>query len=318
MRWIVLLYLVSWGVQGWIWHAGGIESQAFRTLAPIVMFFPGIAALIWLRLSGEGWRAVRWGIGRPAYLLYGALVPAVTALASLALIVGLGLGESPHLRFPGGRVLVERGPFLLGHGSQSWPVFLLSFLLTAIALGVVNGLVTVGEEVGWRGVLQRKLTSRLGLPVGIVVLGLVWAHWHTPIILMGYNFPENPVLGALVLWPATCILLSFVFAWLTIEGRSVWPAVVAHGSYNAFHGGLVDGMRFTAPRWMSDLVVLGIWLVTALGAWTLLNTRSARSSRSAYRSATSRTSPDRSDRPDRSSASGRPASSGRPSPSAGP
>ena len=260
---VIALYAASFAVQGYIWLAGGLESSAFQILAPIVMFFPGIAALVYLKISGEGWHFINWRIGKPQYLLYGLLIPAVTALICVVILTTLDIGESPHLQSSAGRVNVYRGLFVLGQGEQSLLFFALNFFVTTVTLGFVNGLVTVGEEIGWRGFMQQKLISRNGLMFGIGLLGLIWAYWHTPIILLGYNYPETPILGALLLWPATCILLSFVFAWLTIKGKSVWPAVLAHGSYNAFHGGLVDGMNFPGGRLIPDLVVLAVWLMIA-------------------------------------------------------
>ncbi len=270
---VVALLAASYTVQGYIWRAGGLESSAFYSLVPVVMFFPGLAALVYLRISGEGWRFINWRLGKPVYLLYGVVVPAITALICVAVIAALGLGESPHLQVSAGRVTVHRGLFVLGRGEQSLVFFALNFLLTAIALGTANGLLAVGEEVGWRGFLQKKLIPRIGLPFGIVLLGFIWAHWHTPLILLGYNYPETPILGALLLFPAYCVFLSFVFAWLTIKGKSIWPAVVAHGSVNAFHGGLVDGMTFPHGRLLPDLIVLAVWLATAIIAYTLTKRR---------------------------------------------
>ena len=102
-----------------------------------------------------------------------------------------GASDSPHLALGQRGVVVSRGLFVLGRGEQSVPFFLLNVTLTAVALGSLNGLVTVGEEVGWRGYLQLALLSQASFRRAIIIVGLVWAHWHTPVILMGYNYPET-------------------------------------------------------------------------------------------------------------------------------
>lgn len=266
LRYLAVVIGISYALQGVIWLRGGVGSASFDTLAPLVMFVPGITALVFLRRERGGWRTIRWGIGSPRYVVYAAIIPAVMAVALVAAITELGLATSPHLARTAAGVDVLGGLFVLGKGEQGVPYFLLNLLLSAVALGVLNGVVTVGEEVGWRGYLQPRLLTRFQCYAAIAMLGIVWAHWHTPVILMGYNYPESPVLGALLLWPLTCICWSFLAAWLTLAARSIWPAVVLHGSVNAFLGGLVDGMTFRGPRLAPDLIVLAAWVLVALVA----------------------------------------------------
>jgi membrane protease YdiL (CAAX protease family) len=193
------------------------------------MFIPGLTAIVLLLATGEGLRSIAWKLPRPAYLAYGILLPASCALVCFVAITRLGIGTSPHIPRLAGTVLISGGTFVLGRGEQSLPFFLLNFAVTAVVLSCVSGLVTVGEEIGWRGFLQPRLVRRLGNAGGIALLGFIWAHWHTPLVLHGFNYPATPRLGAWLLWPATCILVSFMLGWLSINGASIWPAVVAHG-----------------------------------------------------------------------------------------
>ncbi len=266
---LLIVFAVSYLLQAVVWLAGGIGTPTFERLAPVIMFVPGVTALVLLAGRKGGLRSVRWGLGRPRYVLYAAIVPALMALLLVIVLSYLGLAESPHIHAAGHGVDVERGMFVLGKGEQTIPFFLLNLLVSALLVGALNGLVTVGEEIGWRGYLQPRLLHRFRLALAIPLLGLIWAHWHTPVILMGFNYPETPVLGALVLWPATCICWSFVAAWVTINGESLWPAVVLHGSCNAFLGGMVDGMIYRGPRLPADLIGIALWMAVAAAAWAL-------------------------------------------------
>ena len=45
-----------------------------------------------------------------------------------------------------------------------------------------------GEEFGWRGYLQLRLFP--GRPVSAAIAtGLIWAVWHYPLTLRGYDYP---------------------------------------------------------------------------------------------------------------------------------
>ena len=51
-------------------------------------------------------------------------------------------------------------------GPQTWPVFLGNIFLTASLYSVLTGLATIGEEFGWRGVLQGPMLREFGLGKG--------------------------------------------------------------------------------------------------------------------------------------------------------
>jgi len=67
------------------------------------------------------------------------------------------------------------------------------------------------------------------------IIGLVWGVWHTPIILMGHNYPDHPMAGVAMMI-LFCILFSPFFTLVTIRSGSVIAAALLHGSFNALGG----------------------------------------------------------------------------------
>lgn len=238
----------------------------------VAMFLPALWTAGWLWRRPALRREIDWRFGRPLPAVAAALVPAAIALAAVLGFVALGWGSSKFFVFSASSVDVVGGPFQLGKGVQSWPLFLANFAWTAIFFAVLNSSTAIGEELGWRGLLQRQMIARFGLVPGVALLGLVWASWHLPVNLSGYNHPAHPVLGALLLFPLRLVAGSFVMAWLTRRARSLWPAVVYHGSGNGILQGVAVGsVVATAPQLALDLVVVGFEAVVgALACWALV------------------------------------------------
>lgn len=105
-------------------------------------------------------------------------------------------------------------------------------IISAIIAGfTINGVFGLGEELGWRGFLMNEW-QRLGWHRMNILTGIVWGAWHTPIILLGHNFPSYPFLGILMM-VGLCIPMSYLFAWSRLMGRSVLAPGILHGCFNA-------------------------------------------------------------------------------------
>lgn len=122
---------------------------------------------------------------------------------------------------------LEKMPFQIG----AFPLMALSFISAVFAAFTVNLPFMFGEEFGWRGLLLKE-TRQLGAIKSNLFIGLVWGLWHAPIILMGHNYPEYPVIGVgmMVLF---CVALAFPFAYITVKTNSILGPCVMHGMINA-------------------------------------------------------------------------------------
>lgn len=263
---IIVLFVISYIVQLIIILTGGESSHLFNVLAPLLMYFPGIGAIIYLIKTKEDLRYINWNIGNPFYLFLSLLIPALLTLINIILIENIGWGVNTFFEWEGGTITILKGSFLLGIGNQSIPWFLLNFLLTTVAYALITALFTLGEEVGWRGFLQKKLLEQNSLFTSIICLGLLWGFWHFPMIINGYNYPDYPVLGAFLFFPLTTIFASFLLAYLTINGKSIWGAVLAHGVVNSIFT-IVEAMDFGIYKLQANCLILAIWGLVAILAY---------------------------------------------------
>ena len=147
-------------------------------------------------------------------------------------------------------------------------VQILNFLLTVVILTLTNSL---GEEIGMRGYLQPRLMS-LGRTPALLLVGLVWAAWHMPLIFLTpfYHTAGNRLI-VVALFVGTIVAASFFFGYLRIYTGSIWPASIAHAVHNAAWGTLASFTVITSSPVMVNEYLAGdngilILVTTAIGA----------------------------------------------------
>ena len=114
----------------------------------------------------------------------------------------------------------------------------------------------------------------LGTLPAMLVSGVIWGVWHTPVILMGHNYPDSPILGVptMIMF---CIVFGIILGWLRLKSDSVWPAVIAHGAINGsagviylFHrvGSEVDSIYVGVTGWSGWILpLIGIVVLYIMG-----------------------------------------------------
>jgi len=244
-----------------------VVAMAYMLVPALVVV--GLARRWGVRIGRYGLRVpVRWE------LVLAPLAPMViTALTVLAATL-LGFGELDL----SGHALVERmqaqgqGQVAELAASQldKLPinVILLAFLAAPVAGFTINGLFGLGEELGWRGFLQRELAP-LGFGRASALIGAIWGFWHAPLILLGHNFPEHPRLGVLVMTVA-CVPLGIVISWVTLRAQTVIGAAVAHGTLNALAGVPMMSLRGGTNLEILQLGYAGIAATVLLAAAALI------------------------------------------------
>ena len=103
------------------------------------------------------------------------------------------------------------------------------FALSVISLPF-NYILTItaflGEEYGWRVYLQPIMQKKFGMKLGIILLGIVWGLWHTPVDLFFYTEDSAPqmLIGQII----TCVFLGIFFGFVYLKTNNIWICVCMH------------------------------------------------------------------------------------------
>lgn len=209
-------------------------------MATTYMFAPALAVVFTRLVTREGWQDAwlrprfrrGWRFWAVAWVL-----PAILTILGGAIYFGL----FPHHFNPElGQLqaLLDAQMAQLGEEAQLsiplWTLVLVQIVQAILIAPLINSFFTFGEEWGWRGYLQPKLMG-LGWRRAMIAMGIIWGVWHWPVIFMGYeygfDYPGAPWLGPVVFLWFTFVAGTFL-GWLTVKGRSVWPAVIGHAAIN--------------------------------------------------------------------------------------
>ena len=112
--------------------------------------------------------------------------------------------------------------------------FFFAIIQSLFAGATINAVAAFGEELGWRGFLQKELNF-LGFWKGAIITGLIWGLWHAPLIIQGHNYPKYPYIGVFMMIVFTT-LLSPLFSFIRIKSNSVITSAIMHGTLNASYG----------------------------------------------------------------------------------
>lgn len=223
------------------------------------MFAPAVAAVVMrLFVSKEGLKGSLGPVRKWRFYLLAVLLAVVVVNLVLAVDAVTGLGEFTWDREP---------PLWIEYAALAF-----------------NGLTftaffTFGEEYGWRGYLLPKLMP-LGEIKAALIVGLIWAPWHLPLLVAGLNYPGVSPLAAIAIFIPVTMALSLLHARVFLAaGGAVLVATVLHGSFNAFSDKLTSPDHLTGnPLVVSPGGAIGIAVMalTALALYTAAKVRAGR------------------------------------------
>ena len=212
-----------------------IPTMWFTLYFAVAMWVPGIVAIVIRRAQGVPVQPslyLTWKSNRYVWLA------AFTPMMLIAILVLL------NIAFTSANFEIDSQIVTAFNDLDVAPEFHLALLIGQTVINgflagiTINALFALGEEIGWRGFLQKEL-GFLGLWKSGLLIGAIWGLWHAPLVIQGYNFPQNPMLGVGMMVVA-CAPLGLIMSYFVQRSGTVMSAAFFHGVFNAVAGiGLV-------------------------------------------------------------------------------
>ena len=227
----ILAYALSWWA--WILYALGLFG------GPIASFGPFLAAIVVLALTegkagllGLFRRMIRWRVP-PGWYAVALLLP--VALTSIATALNVLLGA----------------PAPSAAQLSAWPSVLSTFAVVLLIPGAGGA----WEEPGWRGYAVPRLQNGRSALVASLILGVLIAGWHLPLMVAGQIHYSD-----FVLMFAVVIVVNWVF---NNARGSVLIIMVLHAVNNAVSGSFFSPMFSGADSVRQSWLLVLVWAVAA-------------------------------------------------------
>lgn len=226
-KYLLITFAISWGSWGILALLTGMKILSYSDVPGITLFVlggfgPTIAAIVLL----ENGRSFKNLVNFVFVHRHGTLGWLLLFCVLEAAIFGLASREL----------------------NQETPLFALPIVfLVCLFLGGGN------EELGWRGLMQRTLESKLPFPVATLITGAVWAVWHLPLWLVEGTSQYGT---SFIAFASFAIVLSFWLACVYKRTGCVFACCVLHGVSNT-----VMSMFVLKVNW---ILIVGLLVITAL------------------------------------------------------
>jgi uncharacterized protein len=213
----LIIYLVVVMVLSAVLEGVMIASR-LDVLVIVLMWIPGLTAVSIRLVRHEGFGDVSFRIGgRGTWwaIVVAVVLPVVVGLVAYGLAWTLGLATfAPPEDVPGGSALGRFGMLVLVNAAVFW---------------IPDAVLAAGEEIGWRGyMLPRMIQARI--PHAVLLSGITWGLWHTPLILSGMYAAGLNRLLSVVVFMVSVVSFGCLIAQARFATGSIWPAIVLHAS----------------------------------------------------------------------------------------
>ncbi|APR98263.2 CPBP family intramembrane glutamic endopeptidase [Wolbachia endosymbiont of Folsomia candida] len=150
-------------------------------------------------------------------------------------------------------------------------VMLLFILLSNFVMLIITSL---GEEIGWRSYLLKKLKTKIpNFYARAIVIGFIWGLWHMPLwqAVGPMLWKDGLTLSVAFVFMASACSASLLFTWLFEKDNSIWPVTILHATTNYICQTipmLFTTMTLPVPNYMTvyGLVSLAIsYLIVGVG-----------------------------------------------------
>ena len=277
IRYSIIVCLFSWAMFALVHWGFGIGSDTPMGLvvfSAVYMFFPLITALVLQVIDKEKFNHTGLVNFKVSWVWVVAwLLPVVMVFLCIPIN---GLFPSVELRYNSEQLInqyhvPEEQQEMVREQLGNIPGYLM--LITVVFSGLlagitVNAIASFGEEYGWRNYLVCALRE-LKFWKAALFIGIVWGIWHSPLILMGHNYPNEPQWGVLLM-VGMCILLGVIELYFVLKSKSMVVAAILHGTINAVSGmtiyftlggnDFLNGMAGLSGFIVMAVTILCIWI----------------------------------------------------------
>lgn len=245
MLFVILTYAISWSMVALFLVLGGRWNTFGATVLAVAYMFVPMTVTIIVQKGlykepvkgplGVSFKLNRWFLAAwllPPIIAFGAfgvslLFPSVSYSPEMA-----GMFERFEAVLPPEQVELMRQQIAASPIHPIW-IGLVQGLIAGIT---INAVAAFGEELGWRGFLQREFgLMGLGFWRSSALIGVIWGIWHAPLILQGHNYPQHPVAGVFMMIIGT-LLMAPILGYIRLKAKSVIAAAVFHGTFNGTYG----------------------------------------------------------------------------------
>ena len=212
---------------------GDLSSASGMFFASAYMLIPLISVIITQLIFGEkpfsdvgvSFKINKW------WFVAWLLMPVVNILAMFAstLLPGVSLDPNSELVRLAIADMSTKGLEIDG-----WGLLAITIVGSLFAGLTINAFFAFGEEIAWRGFLPRVM-SDWGFWKKSLIIGIIWGFWHAPLVLMGHNYPDHPIIGVFMMI-LLCVVMTPVFLYLREKSGSTMVAAIAHGTLNGSAG----------------------------------------------------------------------------------
>lgn len=266
---LFVTFAFSWSVAFALHQAGGLSGGPLAAAYGLAfMFGPAAGALTAAALFDRSRRPAALGLRPIRWRAVMVWTLVAWALASLLCVAGLAATLLAGAQ-PPADAAQRLAETVRAAGLEDPPFDTRTLLWLIVFVNVPAGVVlntvllTVSEEIGWRGWLQPRL-DRLGFWPSAIVIGVIWGAWHAPLVLMGLNYPGLGWAGAALMCVFTVGLTPYI-ALVRERSGHVIPAGAFHGAVNAVAG--VSLLFAPDPSWPANGVMGAAGLATLYAGW---------------------------------------------------
>jgi len=235
---IGLTFLLDWSMV-YIFMALGGSAEGLMILGMAYMFIPMIVTIIVQKaiFKEEVNKPLGISFNMNPWFFVAWFLPVIIAFAAMGVsLLFPGISFTPDMSGFFNSLKGALTPEQMDQARQqlaampAHPIWL-GVIASLIAGTTVNAVLGFGEELGWRGFLLKEL-SFMGFWKSSALIGLIWGIWHAPLVLLGWNYPQHPQVGVLIM-VAWCVIMAPLFSYIRIKGHSVIAASIFHGTINA-------------------------------------------------------------------------------------